>query len=135
MKEYRGRTTDGKPIAMWPDIHKECASHERFIITVDKFDEEREISKQQMKYLYAVVFPALAEYMGCSKLMAEITLKRKCGAEWLVKEIDKAQVILSKKSLSVKKTTLWMENIMDFMETIGCPVPPPDKDWRLNKEK
>ncbi len=106
------------------DLFPDC------IVEVRKYDKQREISKQQMAYLHAVVFPALAEYMGVSELMAELILKKKCGEQWFVKTLNREKFIISKTELSTKQTTVWMENIWDFMEAIGCPVPPPDKDWK-----
>jgi hypothetical protein len=101
--EYRGKTIEGKAACNWPAIQVEAASHENFIISVEKWDEEKEISKQQMAYLHAVVFPALAKEMHCSLLWAEITLKRCCGEQWLIKRFEKTEIILTKTALTVKQ--------------------------------
>ena len=113
-------------------FEKACAKHNRFVIEVRRYDEAKEISRQQMAYCHAVVFPALAEFMGVSNLIAEIILKKKAGEQWFIKKVDGNEIILSKTMLTTKQTTKWLENMWDFMETIGCPVPPPDKDWRLS---
>ena len=132
---FTGKTHDGQPAASWTAIYKACVKYNQFVVEVRELDPEREISLQQMRYLHAVVFPALSEYMGCSELMAEVILKKKCGEQWFIQEVDGNDIIISKTMLTVKQTTTWLENIWDFMETINCPVPPPDPRWRQNQEK
>ena len=69
-------------------IANECKKHDRFVVRVEKYSEDREISRQQMKYLHAVVFPKLAEAMTCSLWEAEYTCKRWCGEPWeMIKKI------------------------------------------------
>lgn len=135
MTMFRGKTFDESPAIDWKAIYAECAQHNEFVVEVRRYDPDKEISRQQMAYVHAVIFPALAEYVGCSQLMAEVMLKKKCGEQWFIKEVDKCEIILSKTMLSVNQTTKWLENIWEFMESIGCPVPPPDKNWRENKEQ
>ena len=132
-KLFKGQRIDDQPAANWLAIQAECARHERFVVEVRKHDELREISRQQTAYMHAVVFPALAEYVGCSELMAETLLKKKCGEQYFVHEIDGQLIIGSKTSLTVKQTTIWLENCWEWLESIGCPVPPPDPCWRLNQ--
>lgn len=134
---FEGFTTDGEPATNWPKIHEDCAKHDRFIIEVRKFDPEREISLQQMKWLHCKNGPIvlLAEYMGCSKMIAELILKKKCGERFFIHKIDGDTVIASKSMLSVKQTNEWIENIFDFMDSINCPVQPPDPKWRENQQK
>lgn len=132
----KGHTIMGQPALIgstWDKVEAECAKHPRFVIEVRKYSEAKEWSLEQFAYLHAVVFPALATHMGVSNLMAETILKKKCGEEWFIQDVDGNAVIISKTSLSKKAISTWMENIWDFMETIGCPVPPPDKDWRALK--
>lgn len=131
---FKGKTINDQPAANWPAIHKQAAKYSEFIIEVRQYDPEREITLQQMSYLHAVVYPALAEHMGVSQLMAEVILKKKCGEQWFIKEIDSNEIILSKTMLTVKQTTVWLENIWDFMEAIGCPVPPPDPQWKVKDD-
>lgn len=131
---FKGQTIDGEPVTQWPMIHKECAKHDRFAVTVEKWSDEREISIRQMKYLHAVVFKRLAEKMHCSLLWAEITLKRACGEQWLVKRVDKAEIILSKTILSVKQTNEWIKNIQDWCGSINLHIPEPNPEWRKEKE-
>ncbi len=131
--KFKGNLVEGEPAANWQAIHQECAKYQRFIVEVREYNESAEISMQQMAYLHSIVFPALADHVGCSKFMAEQILKKKCGEQWFVKKVDGDICILSKTNLSVKQTNEWFENIFDWMGSIGCPVPSPDKDWRLNK--
>jgi len=133
--KFRGNTIDGQPATNWKQLYRQCARYERFIVEVRKYDETKEISLQQMRYLHAVVIPALAEHVGCSELTAEIILKKKCGAQWFIQEIDGDDIIISKTMLTVKQTNKWLENCWDWLESIGCPVPAPDPNWRLNHAK
>jgi len=133
--KFRGNTIDGQPAANWKQIYRQCARYERFIIEVRQYDEAKEISLQQMRYLHAVVIPALAEHVGSSELMAEILLKKKCGEQWFIQEVDGDEIIISKTMLTTKQTTKWLENCWDWLETIGCPVPPPDPNWRSTQQK
>lgn len=121
---------DGKPLCAWTAITDEAAKYDKFIVTVEKWDEDREISRQQMKYLHAVVFPTFAKEMFCSLLWAEITLKRSCGEQWLIKRYDKTEIILSKTILTVKQCNQWIENIWDWTSSKNIHIPQPDKDWR-----
>jgi len=132
---FTGKTIDGEPVTHWPVIHETCAKYDRFVIEVRRYDADKEISLQQMKYLHAVVIPALAEYTGLSQLMAELILKKKCGSQWFIREVDGNEIIISKTMLTTKQTTAWLENIWDWMESVGCPVPPPDPQWRINQSK
>ena len=132
---FKGKTIDGQPAAAWEAVYKACTRHERFVVEVRNYDPDKEISLQQMKYLHAVVIPALAEYIGCSQLIAEIILKKKCGEEWFIQQVDGNEIIISKTMLTIKQTTKWLENCWDFMESINCPVPPPDPNWRVNQQK
>lgn len=132
---YRGKTIEGQPAANWKAIQATCTEYPEFIIEVRKFDEQREISLQQMAYIHAVVIPALADHVGCSRLMAEILLKKKCGEEWFIQKVDGIDMILSKTMLTTKQTTQWLENCWDWMESIGCPVPPPDPKWREQEKQ
>ncbi|MCK5127223.1 MAG: hypothetical protein KAR42_13295 [candidate division Zixibacteria bacterium] len=136
MPKFRGRTIDNQPAANWPAIHRACAKHDQFIVEVRAYDEAKEISLQQMRWLHCKNGPItiLSEYMGVSKLIAELILKRKCGEEFFVHKIDGETVIASKTMLSVKDTTVWIDNIFDFMDAIGCPVQPPDPSWRQNQD-
>lgn len=133
MAKFKGHTVNNQPATNWKAVYKACAKHERFLLEVRKYDEAAEISLQQMRYLHAVVIPALADLVGCSEFMAEQILKKKCGEQWFVKEVDGDICIISKTNLSVKQTNKWLENCWDWMESIGCPVPPPDPNWRINR--
>lgn len=129
-----GKTINGQPVCQWPELHKECARHERFVIEVRKYDEQAEISRQQMAYLHAAVFPALAEYTGVSELMAETILKIKCGEQWFIRVLDGKKLIGSKTDLTVKQTSKWMENIWEYLDKVGCKVMPPDPEWYKNND-
>lgn len=128
--DYKGQTIDGEATCNWPEIHNEAARHKRFMITVEEWTEEKEISRQQMAYLHAVVFPVFAKEMHCSLLWAEITLKRCCGEQWLIRRVDKTEIILSKTILSVNQCNKFLENIWDWCGSKNIHIPEPDKDWR-----
>lgn len=131
--EFHGTTMDGQPVTDWPAIHRAAAKHERFVIDVRQYDEQREISLKQMAYLHAVVFPAIAEAMGSSLWEAEYWCKRMCGEQWeLIKKVGKGMwVECSKTKLTTKQCGEWMENIWAKAEKVwGLHIPPPDQDWR-----
>jgi len=127
--DFYGETADGEPLADWPAIHKACMRHKRFVVEVRKFDEKREISRQQSAYLHAVVYPTVAKAMDCSLWEAEFQCKTGPGREWLVKTMGDLRFILSKTTMSVEDCTRWIENIFDWGDRNGIFIPPPDKEW------
>ncbi|HOI38788.1 MAG TPA: hypothetical protein PLF11_15580 [Bacillota bacterium] len=124
-----GETIDGQPVTDWPAINKACAKHKRFVVDVHKYDEEREITNQQMAYLHTVVYPTVAKSMHCSLWEAEFQCKTGPGKQWLVKRIGDLRFVLSKTGMSVKDCTQWIENIFDWGDRNGIFIPPPDKEW------
>lgn len=132
--EFYGETTTEGPAADWPAIQAAAAQYERFIVRVEKYDEQKEISLKQYAYLHAVVFPILAEAIGCSLWEAEYQCKRWCGQQWeLIKNVGKGMwVECSKTKLTTKQCTLWIENIMDWAAKRDIVIPPPDPQWRTN---
>ena len=135
--EWQGQTqTEGvdeaKPDVNWKAIYAEAGRHEKFIVTVEKWDKQKWISNKQMAYLHAVVFPTFAKEMFCSLLFAEITLKRACGEQWLIRRVDNAELILSKTVLSTNQCNEWFKNIWDWCESrkIHIPEPTTEQDWR-----
>ena len=132
---FYGKTIEGQPAADYPGIQRECGKHERFVIEVTKYDESKEISNQQMKYLHAVVFPTIARETHCSLWQAEFDCKRWAGNQWFMKKMGDQYFVLSKTSLTVKQTNEWIKNIIDWAQTGNVHVPEPDKDWRQNKTK
>ncbi len=135
MKFRFKKLESGQHYGNWEGLQKAIQAQPDVIVEVRKYDQQKEISLAQMAYLHSVVFPALAEYMGTSQLAAELYLKAECGEQFFVKMIEGEKHLLSKTYLNTKQTTIWLENIWDFMDSIGCPVPPPDKDWRVNNEQ
>ena len=135
MKEFRGYTDDGAPICSWALIQKAASQYKQFVIEVREYNEAREITRKQMAYLHAVVFPTFGDWIGCSEWWAELILKRKCGKQWFVRKMDGAEVILSKTTLSVKNGTAWIENILDFADGLqGLELSPPDPEWYKHKK-
>ena len=138
--EWQGTTPpggDGKPICAWRAAYDEAAKHEKFIVAVEKWDEQKWISNKQMAYLHAVVFPTFAKAMFCSLVFAEITLKRACGEQWLIRRVDKAELILSKTVLTTNQCNEWFKNIWDWCESrkIHIPEPTTEQDWRQDTIK
>ena len=136
MSDYYGQTIEGQPCTDWKGIHAECAKHPQFVIRVEKYDEDREISLQQMKYLHAVVFPTLAREMHCSLWEAEFTCKRWCGEPWeLIKKVGPQMYVeCSKTKLTTKQCNAWIESIWDWAQSRKIHIPAPDKDWRKSKD-
>lgn len=133
MPEWIVDTVDGEPVTQWEEVFEACRKHQRASLVVEKYDEQKAISRQQMAYLHAVVFPTLANEMSCSKGEAEFVCKVHCGEEWLVKEACGARFILSKTSLTTAQCNAWIENIWDWADRSGIHIPAPDKDWRLHE--
>jgi len=129
MAQWIGNTIDGEPAADWPGIQRACAKHKRFVVEVRKYDEKREISRQQMAYLHAVAFPTIASEMHVSLWEAEFLCKTQAGEQWLVKQMWDLRFILSKTTLSVQECNAWMDNIHDWADRNGIFIPPPDKEW------
>jgi len=138
--KFRGQTIDGQPAARWDQVHKACSKHARFIIEVRKYDEAREISLQQMAFLHAVVIPLFVDYTGDSPQYWQNKLKLECGSKWFKVETvtvgkHSYTIIPSKTKLSVNDFSEWYQNISDFGDSIDCPVPPPDPNWRINQQQ
>lgn len=121
------------PMADWPKIHAACEKYGQFVIEVTKYSEAKEISHQQMSYLHAVVFPAVAKQMHCSLWQAEFDCKRWAGEQWFMRKMGDQYFVLSKTSLTVKQCNEWIESIWDWAQANGIHVPLPDKDWRKEK--
>ena len=132
--QIQGQTSDNRPLGDWPNIIKEANKYLKAGIWVEDMGDDSQISLAQMAYIYSVVIPVLKKE-GYSQLDAENLLKVQCGEQWLVKVIEGQRYILSKTVLTVKQGTEWIENIMSFMDSIGWPVPPPNKYWYENKQK
>ena len=128
--DYHGETIDTQPCTDWKAIQTECAKHQRFVVRVEKYDEEREISRQQMAYLHAVVFPTLAKAWDTSYEDAEFECKKKWGEQWLIKKVMGYRFVLTKTTLTVKQCNAWIENIWQGAHREGILIAPPDKDWR-----
>lgn len=73
--EFKGKTIDDKPAADWPGIQKACAQHERFVIEVRDWDDERELSMQQIRWFKGILLPSLSKDNGDSIECWETTLK------------------------------------------------------------
>ena len=127
--DFFGETVDGQPATDWPAIHKACMKHQRFVVEVRRYDEEREINRQQMAYLHGVVFPTIAREMHVSLWEAEFLAKTGPGEQWLVKRMGDLRFVLSKTGMSVKDCTEWIQNIWDWSDRNGFFIPPPDKTW------
>ena len=138
--KYLGYTIEGEAAANWKSIYIECAKFERFIVEVRRYDEEREISLQQIGFFHAGIVPLFVNYTGDSKQYWENKLKLECGSKWFTpKEITISghiyTVIPSKTNLSTKDFSEWYQNITDFGLQHGVVIPPPDPNWRLNKKQ
>ena len=64
-------------------------SGESLIVEVRKYDPQKEISYNQMKYIHCDAGPIklFAEFQGCSNLESELQLKRECGEHLFIKEL------------------------------------------------
>lgn len=139
-KTFQGRTVNNQPAAAWKHIYSECIKHPEFIIEVRPYSIEKEISRQQMRFLHGVVIPLFVKHTGDSPQNWENRLKVECGSKWFTPKIItvKSQnytIIPSKTNLSTKDFMEWLQNITDYGLTIGIAVPPPDPQWREHLRK
>ncbi len=135
---FKGKTLNNQPLSAWKAIYKECCKYEQFIIDVRKYDIENEISLQQMAYFHTVVIPAFVNHTGDSPKYWENKLKLEQGSKWFKPQTitvnnHKYTVIPSKTGLSTKDFNEWLQNIMDFAQTLGFIIPLPNKDWKTEK--
>ncbi len=135
MPEFFGQTIDNEPATQWHMVHAACRKYPHWVLTVEKYDENKRISRLQMAYLHSVVFPTLAREMSCSLWEAEFTCKRQCGEQWLFVKIGDLHFVKSKTVLSTKQCNKWIENIWDYADKNDIHIPPPDKDWRKETKK
>jgi len=136
--QYKGKTVDKQPTCNWKAVYRDCAKHQQFIVEIREYNEEKEISRQQMKYLHAVIIPLFVDYTGDSPQYWENKLKLECGSKWFKPEIINVNgnpftIIPSKKIISINNFTEWYQNITDYGLQHGVIVPPPNKDWKLEK--
>lgn len=139
MAKFQVQRINGQPVGSWKAIYRECLKHERAIVEVRPYDPEKEISIQQMRYLHGVVIPLFVDFTGDSAQYWENKLKLECGSQWFKPEVitigvQKFVTIPSKKTMSTKDFSNWYQNIRDYGDSIGCPVPPPDSQWRINND-
>lgn len=124
-------------MSAWNEIYAECRKYDKFIVEVREYDEAKEISLAQMRYLHGAVIPLFVDFTGDSPQYWENKLKLECGSKWFKPEWiaingKSFYVIPSKKNLSVKDCNEWFQNIIDFGNAIGCPIPLPDPNWKTN---
>ena len=88
---FKGRTVDNQPTAKWPAIYKACKKHERFLVEIRKYDEAAEISLQQMRYWHSMPVKLYSEHTGNSLWVSEQWLKRECGSQWFLLEVEEEE--------------------------------------------
>jgi hypothetical protein len=133
--DYFGQTIESQPCADWKAIQAECAKHPQFVVRVESYSEEREITRQQYAYLHSLVFPTLAKVWDTSLEDAEFECKKRWGEQWLIKKSLGYRFVLSKTTLTVKQCNKWLENIWQGAHREGIIISPPDKDWRETARK
>jgi len=76
--------------ANWPLIQSEAARYHRAVVEIREYNPLVEISAQQMKYWYAVPVTEYAR-IGHTRIEADRYLKRHCGTEWFVLDVEEEQ--------------------------------------------
>ena len=132
---FHGQKTPEGPATDWPAIHTEADKHDRFVIDVRAWSEEKEVSDNQFAYLHKVVFRMLADAWNCSKAQAELDCKRRWGEQWMIKNELGYRFVLSKTVLTTKQCNDWIDNIWEGAHNEGIIIPMPDKDWGKKAEK
>lgn len=177
MAKFKGHTDNDKPLASWKKIYAQCCKYHQFTIEVREYSLEDEISRDQMAYWHSVPIKLFTEHTGYSLWKAEQWLKRECGSQWFMFEVESEEsrrgqimfecqnphcrqlfllpgklrgkyvcreckstnirmfFMLSKTEISVNDMMQVLNNMFDFMESINCPCPPPDPNWKTNKTK
>lgn len=176
---FRGKTQNSLPITLWKAIYKACCQFEQFVIEVTKFDPDKQISYQQMKWWHCQPVTLYSQHTGCSLWESEQWLKRECGEHFFMQSVCEQEnrrgldmwecrnpncrhlfrvpkrtpkglyvcpnegcfnadirqfFMLSKTEIGIKDFNEIMKNASDFLGSINCPCPMPDKNWRINKE-
>ena len=88
MQQFKTVTMDGLAAGLWDDIKTEAAKYPRSLITVERFNPERAISAQQMKWVHCEDGPIrIYSEIGHSLAESENYLKRQCGRQWFIVDI------------------------------------------------
>ena len=129
-----GEQPDNRPLGDFPNMLKAMNANKKSIVRIEEYTDESPMTNAQMAYIHTIVIPELMT-KGESEFTAELELKTQCGERWFVKIVCGEKYIISKTMLTVRQGTLWIENMIDYMDFIGHPVPPPDRNWRVNQMK
>ena len=86
MQVFYGHTTEEGPACDWSAIIGEAGNYDRFVIEIKPDDD----GARQYAWLHceAGPFKVYADYQGCSAYEAELLLKRECGEQWFVIDIN-----------------------------------------------
>ncbi len=130
---FRGRQPDGMPVGLWPGFYRAVNEYDNAYVQV--MDEEEYHTARQRAWYKGVCLPGLSEWNGDSKGEWDIRLKFQCGTELLkVVEVESDgktfPVPASITTLSKKKMTQFIENILAKAIAKNWPVYPPDPDLR-----
>lgn len=72
---YITERIDDEACGDWPAIQKQASMYRRAMVTVERYSEAKEISKQQIRWWKGILLPALTEDTGDSKACWEARLK------------------------------------------------------------
>lgn len=131
MATFLTHLVDGQAAGLWKAIHAEAAKHERAEITVEEYDPEHSISKQQLKWWWSQPVKLLADYTGYSAWEAERELKQTEFLErFFVVITRKGRALLSIRDITIRQ----MNDIIECCQTempkkFKIPLDAPNPDW------
>jgi len=86
--KFKGHTDNGNPLTNWKKIYAQCRKYHQFIIEVREYSQEAEISMAQMAYWHCMPIKLFSEHTGYTLWKSEQWLKRECGAQWFMLEVE-----------------------------------------------
>lgn len=75
MSVFQGTTINNEPRTAWKAVYAACRKFSRFIVKVDEYNQEKELSDQQRAWWKGILLPALAKDTGESESKWEAILK------------------------------------------------------------
>lgn len=135
MKEFITHRVDDEAVGDWSAIQEEAAKHRRSLISIEPYSEAKRISRKQRNWIKGVLVPYLMDRWGRSRLYVEDMLKMECGQDFFV--VEKYMLegeprfhVSSIMDLTIKHTSEFMTNCLEWCEAKGDPIDPPDPNWR-----
>lgn len=130
---FTGKQEDGKPLGQWPGFYRAVNEYDAAYVRVLDADEYH--TDRQRRWYKGVCLRGLSDWNGDTEGEWDTRLKILCGAELLkLSELEyNGNTVLipaSITTLSKKKMTQFIENILAKAIEMNWPVYPPDPELR-----